>query len=185
MSRSPWWPRHLPASAVIAGSIAPDIPIMAVFAGIGVWTYLSGGGGSTFAAFRAAYASDPLLVVSHQLLHAPISLAALYAAAVIAGQLSGRHGRWLRSFMYGTMVHSIVDIFTHVDDGPLLLWPFEATVRFASPISHWDASHCAALCVFVETIVCLWALHDALLARQPRGSNDDLAPTATARPSVP
>jgi len=182
MSRSPWWPSQLPALAVVAGSIAPDIPIMTAFTGISIWTYLTGDGGSTIAAFRAVYASDPLLVASHQLLHAPISLAALYTAAVIAGQLSGRLGRWLRSFLYGAMGHSLVDIFTHVDDGPLLLWPFEATVRFASPISHWDVSHCAALCVFVEAIVCLWAGHDALLVRRTQCTNDDLA---RAEPTAP
>lgn len=182
MSRSPWWPSQLPASAVVAGSIAPDLPIMTAFAGISVWTYLTGDGGSTIDAFRAAYANDPLLVANHQLLHAPFSLAALIAAALVAGFINRALGFWLRSFLYGAMAHSLVDIFTHVDDGPLLLWPFEATVRYASPISHWDLNHCAALCIFVETIVCLWALHDALLARQAQRTNDDLA---GAEPTAP
>lgn len=166
MSRHSWWPAHLPAAAVVAGSVAPDMPIAIAFTWIGTGKLVSGEGEAILAAFRAAYESDPVLVASHQLLHAPFSLAVLYATVLVVGALNRGFGCWLRSFLYGAMAHSLVDIFTHVDDGPLLFWPIEATVRFASPISHWDASHCAALCVFVEVVVCLLAIHRALLEHQ-------------------
>lgn len=165
ISRHPWWPKHLPQSGVVAGSIAPDLPIILAFAVIGVRSLLDDGEVSVLAAFRAAYASDPWLIASHQLLHAPISLGALYVAAVITVRLSPPSGRWAQSFLLGAMAHSIVDIFTHVDDGPLLLWPLDATLRLACPISHWDVTHCASLCLFLETIICLLAAHKAMLLR--------------------
>ena len=151
---------------MVAGSVAPDVPIMLAFAGIGVWNQWSGGEASIIESFRAAYASDPLLVASHQLLHAPISLGLLYVATVISLRFSPNSGRWSQSFLLGAMAHSTVDIFTHFDDGPLLLWPLDATVRFSSPISHWDVTHCASLCLFVEAIVCMSAAHTAMLHRR-------------------
>lgn len=160
---------------MIAGSVAPDIPIIIAFAWIGAAKVLNGDGENIVTAFRIAYGSGPVLVASHQLLHAPISLAALYAAALIVWTLTRDFGCWLRSFMYGAMAHSLVDIFTHVDDGPLLLWPFIGTLRFASPISHWNPSHCAALCVFIEAIACLFAIQRALLEKQNGHSNSTFA----------
>jgi hypothetical protein len=35
----------------------------------------------------------------------------------------------------------VVDIATHVDDGPLLLFPLHWTLRFQSPVSYWDRTH--------------------------------------------
>jgi hypothetical protein len=141
---------------------------MIAFSGIALWQAMTGGDGSTLATFRAAYESSPFVITSHQLLHAPFSLAALLIAAIAAGLLDVKLSRWLRSFLYGAMAHAAVDVFTHVDDGPLLLWPFDATTRFASPISHWDAGHCAALCVFIEALVCMWASHDVWVFRRDR-----------------
>lgn len=82
MCRHPSWPSHLPTTAVVAGSVAPDVPIVLAFAWIGIANVLSGAEGSTVAAFRAAYESDPILIASHQIRHAPISLAALFVAAL-------------------------------------------------------------------------------------------------------
>ena len=39
------------------------------------------------------------------------------------------------------MLHSVVDVLTHHDDGPLLFFPFSWTIRFYSPISYWDPAH--------------------------------------------
>jgi hypothetical protein len=39
------------------------------------------------------------------------------------------------------LLHSIVDIVTHVNDGLLLLFPLNWTLRFQSSISYWDARH--------------------------------------------
>lgn len=156
---------------------------MVAFSGIALSHGLTGGEGSILAVFRAAYAGSRVLVAGHQLLHAPFCLAALFIAAFAAGLLHVKLGRWLRSFLYGAMAHAVVDVFTHVDDGPLLLWPFDASMRVASPISHWDAAHCAAVCVFVETIICLAAMRDALFSRLRRRLNAVSADGPIARPT--
>jgi membrane-bound metal-dependent hydrolase YbcI (DUF457 family) len=46
--------------------------------------------------------------------------------------------RWLFWFSASCLLHSLIDIPTHENDGPLLLFPFEWSIRFASPISYWD-----------------------------------------------
>jgi hypothetical protein len=55
-----------------------------------------------------------------------------------------RHRGWgnrLLWFAVGAGLHTVVDILTHHDDGPLLLFPFEWSYRFASPVSYWDPNH--------------------------------------------
>lgn len=50
-------------------------------------------------------------------------------------------GRTLLWFLAGMAIHVALDIPVHHDDGPLLLFPFEWTVRFRSPVSYWDPRH--------------------------------------------
>ena len=39
------------------------------------------------------------------------------------------------------MLHSIVDVLTHHDDGPVLFFPIDWQYRFSSPVSYWDRDH--------------------------------------------
>jgi hypothetical protein len=41
----------------------------------------------------------------------------------------------------GCLVHTAVDIPCHVDDGPLLFFPFNWNIRYHSPVSYWDPRH--------------------------------------------
>ncbi len=41
-------------------------------------------------------------------------------------------------FLLGAWTHSLVDILTHIHDGPLLLWPLDHTIRVRGLVSHWD-----------------------------------------------
>jgi hypothetical protein len=41
----------------------------------------------------------------------------------------------------GAGIHTVIDIATHVDDGPLLFFPFNWSYRLQSPISYWDPEH--------------------------------------------
>ena len=36
------------------------------------------------------------------------------------------------------MLHTLIDIPIHYDDGPLLLFPLNWDLRFMSPVSYWD-----------------------------------------------
>ena len=59
-------------------------------------------------------------------------------------------GKWMLSFLSGSMIHSIVDIFTHHDDGPQLFFPFEWQTRFYSPVSYWDSRYFATQVLWIE-----------------------------------
>jgi hypothetical protein len=48
------------------------------------------------------------------------------------------------------MVHSIIDILTHYNDGPVLFFPFDWHTRFYSPVSYWDRAHHANQFFWVE-----------------------------------
>ncbi len=39
------------------------------------------------------------------------------------------------------LLHSMIDVATHFDDGPVLFWPLDWSTRFASPVSYWDDDH--------------------------------------------
>ncbi len=39
------------------------------------------------------------------------------------------------------LLPSLVNIVTHHDDGPALLWPLSRDNRFYSPINYWDHAH--------------------------------------------
>ena len=52
-----------------------------------------------------------------------------------------RASRWWRWFFISCLCHSLVDIVTHFDDGPVLFFPFDFSYRFSSPVSYWDPAH--------------------------------------------
>lgn len=53
-------------------------------------------------------------------------------------------------FVFGCMMHSVIDIFTHYYNGPVLFFPFGWHTRLYSPISYWDKVHYASQFVYFE-----------------------------------
>lgn len=88
--------------------------------------------------FDTLFFNDPFWIATHNLLHAPLVLLSLMAVTWTARTqpATWRHGVFW--FAVGCFIHTAIDIATHVDDGPLLLFPFEWTLRFYAPISYWD-----------------------------------------------
>lgn len=85
--------------------------------------------------------TSPLWVVSHNVLHAPLVLAAGIGATWLGPKRLSPLHRWLRWFLLSCALHTLIDTLTHHNDGPLLLFPFNWTVRFSSPVSYWDPEH--------------------------------------------
>lgn len=52
-----------------------------------------------------------------------------------------RLGGALQAFGLGCAVHTALDIPVHHNDGPLLLFPFNWSLRFDSPVSYYDPGH--------------------------------------------
>lgn len=130
-------------SAFLWGSVAPDLALWGLSLG-GIIYYHFMLGWSTEQAFTLMfnhlYFYHPVWIVSHNLLHAPILL---LLGLGYAWQSSHQEARskislWFFWFFLACLMHSIVDILTHVDDGPLIFFPFEWTTRFRSIVSYYD-----------------------------------------------
>jgi hypothetical protein len=167
--------RGLPASAAAWGSVAPDIPLyllsvggFAWFRGVLGWTPER-----TFERlYDVLFFQDPVWIASHNLLHAPLLLLAGLAFMALEGRwrrvapdLAGvtidaqvleraaRRRAWWSTFLLFCLVHAVIDVFTHYDDGPLVLFPFDWTTRFFSPVSYWDPDHFGRPFTFLEGLL--------------------------------
>lgn len=128
-------------SAFLLGSIAPDLPLWLLSIGGIVYYRLILGWSAADTAnrlFDQLFFQDPLWIISHNFLHAPIVLLLGLAWVWQRRRNIGSRSRWLFWFLVACAGHSLIDIFTHANDGPLLLFPFNWTLRFNSPISYWD-----------------------------------------------
>ncbi len=140
------WYREIPipASAFLLGSVAPDIPLY--FLSIGGLFYFNKIEGwpledSARHIFGTLYFEDPIWIGLHNVLHSPLSLVFLLVLCKLVRPVLPRVANWFRWFLLACLLHSVVDIFTHYDDGPLLFWPLDLTYRFQSPVSYWDHRH--------------------------------------------
>lgn len=93
--------------------------------------------------FDDLFYNAPAFVIAHNLLHAPLVLAGLAGIGAWLRRRTTRErlGGALQAFAIGCVVHTALDIPVHHDDGPLLLFPFEWSVRFASPVSYYQSDH--------------------------------------------
>ncbi|MBW4514481.1 MAG: metal-dependent hydrolase [Timaviella obliquedivisa GSE-PSE-MK23-08B] len=129
--------------AFLWGAIAPDLALWGLSIG-GMIYYHFMLGWSTKQAFALMfdqlYFHHPLWIVSHNLLHAPI----LLLLGLGWAWQSSRRGEenklslWFLWFFLACLLHSVIDVLTHVDDGSLIFFPFDWTTRFQSVVSYYD-----------------------------------------------
>ncbi len=137
------WEVNFPA--FILGGVVPDLPFFLLTVAGEIYYALIGGtptGESPMVYMHMTlYFADPLWISAHNLLHAPLILLVLGGIGYW-GLASGR--RWvgfLFWFSMGAGIHTVIDIATHVDDGPLIFFPINWSYRLQSPISYWDPEH--------------------------------------------
>lgn len=127
--------------AFVIGGIAPDVALYILNIGAILYYPLVDGlsvNDTHQKAMNDLYFNSPWWIVSHHLLHAPFVLIALF----LAGSLfRPPWRRRVRFFAAGALVHSLIDIAVHHDDGPLVFFPFSWSIRFVSPVSYWDPDH--------------------------------------------
>lgn len=149
------------ANAFLIGSVAPDLALLLLSGGTALYLLMSEGRPienlHSFM-FNELFFNHPVWIISHNLLHAPLLLLAGLALTYPRPGRVGRVRRWLFWFLAATLLHTAIDIVTHHDDGPLLLFPFDWSLRFRSPISYWDPRYFGNVFTFVE-----YALDFALL----------------------
>ena len=136
--------RKFPASAVLLGSIAPDLPLYGLtfggilwFRWVKQWEWDAVGRHL----FSHLFYHDPGWISLHNLLHSPV---VLFTALFILRARMGTHrflDSWSMWFFASCLLHTLVDIPVHHDDGPLILWPLNWSYRFESPLSYWDVNH--------------------------------------------
>jgi hypothetical protein len=131
----------IPGSAFLLGAVLPDMPLM--FLWIGSFLYERYILGDTAVRpmddkFDQRYFTDPLWIASHNLMHAPIILLTVLTLLWRFRMQPNTRAGWWFWFAAGCLIHTMLDIPTHVTDGPLLFFPLEWSIRFHSPISYWD-----------------------------------------------
>ena len=146
----PKWFPLLNSRASLLGSIMPDLPLIVISAVFIVWDMLEGNfrnADNIEAVSHTAYLFDELffndwrLKVAHNFFHAPLMAILFTAVGYFGWKRDKAWGAWLFWFGAACMLHSMIDITVHHDDGPLLLFPFDLNLRFESPVSYWDQKY--------------------------------------------
>ncbi|HEY9798237.1 MAG TPA: metal-dependent hydrolase [Leptolyngbyaceae cyanobacterium] len=131
-------------SAFLLGSIAPDLPLWILsISSISYYHFIQGWSlADTFNfVFGELYFHNPFWIASHNFLHSLIILLVALSLLWRSRRNIRSRERWLFWFFVACLLHTGVDILTHANDGPLLFFPLEWTIRFHSPISYWDPQY--------------------------------------------
>ena len=116
--------------AFLLGGVMPDVAIILTFTFVFLLVHPFS---EALATFRALYDHNVWLIGLHSLFHSPLSLAFLFLFAFVIKPYQRR----LESFLAGCFCHSLIDIYTHVDDGPLVFWPRKEASYKSSRLSVW------------------------------------------------
>jgi membrane-bound metal-dependent hydrolase YbcI (DUF457 family) len=134
------------ARALLLGSIMPDTPLLALTLGFVLRRSWSGVPAAADPIcgprFNNLYFHNPFWQAGHNLFHAPFLIGLMALAGYYAGlRRQKKGGLVLFWFAVGCGFHSLIDLFTHKNDGPLLLFPFNWNYRLPGVVSHWDARY--------------------------------------------
>lgn len=144
----------LNSKALLFGSVLPDLLLITIsvvtigydilagnFANGAPGPEASVGNSLTQQLFDVWFYENPWVMTAHNLFHSPL----LVTIFILVGLWAYRRGNWWGAGFFwlsvAAMLHTLVDIPLHVDDGPLLLFPLNWTLRFRSPISYWDPNY--------------------------------------------
>lgn len=141
----------LKSSALIWGSFAPDLILICLTIGCIIYDYARGlrytneaviFEQSTMAKlFGDWFFNNPWVITGQNLFHSPL-LVSIYIFLSYLLWLRGKAwATWTFWFACACMLHTLIDIPLHHDDGPLLLFPINWSLRFISPVSYWDSNY--------------------------------------------
>ena len=141
----------LRSGALLLGSVLPDLPLITLSIvtiaadtanGLFGAAARPGDGGSlTGRLFDVWFFENPWVISAYNLFHSPVLLAGYLLLGLAAWRRGRAWGSWFFWLSAAAMLHALTDIPLHVNDGPLLLFPFNWQLRFISPISYWDPAH--------------------------------------------
>ena len=152
----------LHSTALLVGAVAPDIPLILLTVAFLARDLIAGsmgsGDSSVETLFRDLFFHDPWVQTAHNLFHAPLLILLYGAIGYWAWRRGRKRGLILFWFATSCMIHTLIDIPLHYDDGPLLLFPFDWETRFYSPISYWDPRRYGIPFTIVEHVLALGML---------------------------
>jgi hypothetical protein len=156
-------PIPLHGRALLVGSVLPDLPFwLLTILGELYFLYvapLPGGDRDATAMQIMEYLhfdrffNDPLWIISHNFFHSLIINALLIGMGWMIWRNGKRWGLVLFWLAVSTQLHTLIDIFTHSSDGPLLFFPINWTYRFQSPISYWETDSYGYMFVIFEYLL--------------------------------
>ena len=159
--------RPIAVGAFLIGSIAPDLPLYLL--SIGGYFHYTNRGMTDAEAFQhmfdRLFFHDPLWIALHNSLHSPLLLGIAITLLWNYRDRVGSPARWGFYFFLACLLHTALDIPTHVHDGPLLLFPANWTIRFRSTVSYWDPAYFGRQFAYFE--IALDAILVAVLAIIP------------------
>jgi len=142
---------ELSTSALLIGSIIPDALLTLltiVFALIDLSRGVTLNPNSETVAdslvwrlFDDWFFNNTWVIAAQNLFHSPLLVALFIAAAYFFWKRGVRGMGWFFWLSCAAMLHTLIDIPLHHNDGPLLLFPLNWTLRFESPVSYWDPEH--------------------------------------------
>jgi membrane-bound metal-dependent hydrolase YbcI (DUF457 family) len=136
---------NIPRWPVIIGGFVPDLPLTLL--SLGTFVYYRYGLGIVDIspmmrdAFDTKYFTDPFWIAGHNMFHSPTLVLIMLALLWRFRAAGSGVGYWLFWFYMGCLSHSLIDVLTHYNDGPVLFFPFDFYTRFYSPVSYWDPDH--------------------------------------------
>ena len=156
-------------SALLAGSVVPDLPLGLLTLGYLLdrryfRPYLPDKNRCS-PAFNDLYFHNPWWIAACNSLHAPLPIFLLLLVGYLYRRTSW--GQKLFWFAVGCGLHAAVDIATHVDDGPVLLFPFNWRYRHRGPVSYWDERHGGRLFWWLEHLLDLLLIGHLLCKYRP------------------
>lgn len=95
----------------------------------------------TMRLFDVWFFENPWIISAQNIFHSPIILTVMIVAGYQLWKRGNQRGGALFWLACAAMLHSLIDIPLHTNDGPLLLYPFNWTWRYFSPISYWDPNY--------------------------------------------
>jgi hypothetical protein len=147
-------PLPLRSKALLLGSVMPDMPLFVLSAIFIINNRFIQGNPDIFGeAYDALYFNDPVWIIGHNFFHAPLMVLAMMAVGYQAHRRGKAWGASLFWFAAACLMHSLVDIPTPHNDGPLLLFPFNWELRANSPISYWDPRHYGSIVAPLEHLL--------------------------------
>lgn len=154
--------RSLPplrSKALLIGSVMPDMPLTAIFFVTAIMDTIQGNvideelPSYTQQLFNVWFFESPWVKTAHNLFHGPIPVLVYILIGYFAWQNGRKWGASLFWFGCACMLHTLIDIPLHYDDGPLLLFPFNFDFRYYSPVSYWDPDRFGSVFTIFEHIL--------------------------------